>query len=181
MVTRRPYKDQFGKVLCEAGIVHKLKMKKFRKAGEKGDQMAAQWEEEQKPEEILERRSLEGSSLQLEVMQNVQELVVHERMSHGKGLKGFKEKKKVSGRSVEEVREKPNTAVEEDTEEMRKWRGLSQCEMDLCWKILAERMEEEVLNMYEVEESKKEAFRGGGAPLEWRWVRKSKRYRIRKW
>ena len=31
MVTRRPYKDQFGKV-----SVHKLKMKKRRKAGEKG-------------------------------------------------------------------------------------------------------------------------------------------------
>ena len=53
------------------------------------------------------------------------------------------------------VREKPNTAVDVDTEEMRKWRGLSQSEMDLCWKNLVERMEEEVLNKYEVEESKK--------------------------
>ena len=53
---------------------------------------------------------MEGSSLQLEVMRKVLELVVHERMSQGKGVKGFKEK--------------------------------------------------EVLNKYEVEESKKEAFRG---------------------
>ena len=42
-------------------------------------------------------------------------------------------------------------------------------------------MEEEVLDKYKVEESKKEAFRGRGAPLEWRRVRKSKKYRIRKW
>ena len=33
-----------------------------------GDQMAAQWEEEQKLEEIVERRGSEGSSLKLEVM-----------------------------------------------------------------------------------------------------------------
>ena len=37
------------------------------------DQMAAQWEEEQKLEEILEQRRMEGSSVQLEVMRNVLE------------------------------------------------------------------------------------------------------------
>ena len=36
--------------------------------------MAAQWEEEQKLDEIVERRRMEGSSLQLEVMQKVTEL-----------------------------------------------------------------------------------------------------------
>ena len=69
----------------------------------------------------------------------------------------------------------------EDTEEMRKWRGLSQSEMDLYWKNLAGRMEEEVLDKYKIEESKREASRGRGAPLEWRRVRENKRYRIRKW
>ena len=50
--------------------------------------MAAQWEEEQKKlEEILEQRTMEGSSSQVEVMQKVPELVVHERMSQGKGVK----------------------------------------------------------------------------------------------
>ena len=49
------------------------------------------------------------------------------------------------------MKERPNIAVEEDTEEMRNWRGLSQSEMDLCWKKLAERMEEEVLDKLEVE------------------------------
>ena len=46
---------------------------------------------------------------------------------------------------------------------------------------LASRMEEEVLDKYKVEESNREAFKGGGAPLEWRKVRKNKKYRIKKW
>ena len=53
--------------------------------------------------------------------------------------------------------------------------------MDQCWKNLAERMEEEDLDKYKVEESKKNAFRGRGAPLEWRRVRGNTRNRIRKW
>ena len=63
------------------------------------------------------------------------------------------------------MKEEPNVAVEEDTEEMRKWRGLSQSEMDQCWRNLAERIEEEVLDKYKVEEGKREAFRGGGDAL----------------
>ena len=47
-------------------------------------------------EETLEQRRMEGSSLQLEAMRNVPGLVVRERMSQGTGVKGFKEKKKVS-------------------------------------------------------------------------------------
>ena len=47
--------------------------------------------------------------------------------------------------------EKPNADVVEDTEEMRKWRSLSQSEMDLCWKNLAKKMEEEVMDKYMVE------------------------------
>ena len=45
--------------------------------------------------------------------------------------------------------------MEEDTEEMNRWRSLNQSEMDLCWKKLAERMEEEVLDKYKVDESKR--------------------------
>ena len=33
MVTRRPYKDLLGKVLCEAGIVRESKMKRRRRGG----------------------------------------------------------------------------------------------------------------------------------------------------
>ena len=85
-------------------------------------------------------------------------------MTQGKGVKGLKEKKKVPGWSIEEMRRKPNIAVVEHTEEIREWKGLNQSEMDLCWKNLAERMEEEVLDKYKVEESKRKAFRGRGDP-----------------
>ena len=67
--------------------------------------------------------------------------------------------------------------MEEDTEEMK----MEKSEMDQCWRILAERMEEEVLDKYKVEESKREAFRGRGPSLEWRRVRKNKEYRKRLW
>ena len=75
--------------------------------------------------------------------------MVHERISQGKRCLGFKEKKKVSGWSLEEMRAKPNIVVEVNTEAMREWRGLSQSDMDFCWKDLAERMEEKFLNKYE--------------------------------
>ena len=52
-----------------------------------------------------------------------------------------KEKKNVQGWSIEEMKERPNIAVEEDTEEMKRWRSLSQSDMDQCWKNLAQRME----------------------------------------
>ena len=82
--------------------------------------MAAQWEEEQTLEEIMERRRMEGSSLNLDTMQKVLEFVVNERMSQGKRVKSLKVKRKVPGWSIEELKKKPNAAVVEDTEEMRK-------------------------------------------------------------
>ena len=98
----------------------------------------------------------------------------------GKGVKCAKEKKKVKGWSTEEMKGKPSSSLEEDTEEMIKWRGMSQGVMDQCWKNLAERMEEEVLDKYKVEDSKREAFTGRSALLEWRRERRSKKYRIRR-
>ena len=84
-----------------------------------GDQMAAQWDEEQTLEEILERRRVEGRKVQLEAMQNAPELFVHERMSQGIDVKGIKEKKKVLEWSMEEMKETLGIAVEEDTEEVK--------------------------------------------------------------
>ena len=52
-------------------------------------------------------------------------------------------------------------------------------EMNYCWKKLVEKKEEEVLDKYKCEDSKREAHRGRGYPLEWRRVRRSKKYRIR--
>ena len=87
---------------------------------QKEDQMEVQWAEDEKVEERLERRRMEGRFLQAEVMQ----LVVHERMSQGKGVKCTKEKKKAKGLCTEEM--KGSSSLEEDTEEMIKWRGMSQ-------------------------------------------------------
>ena len=143
--------------------------------------VAGQWEEEQQVDDLIERRRMEGSSSQLDVMQKVPDLVVNKLMSQGEQEKYTKEKKKVPVWSVEEMKERPNIAVEEDTEEMNRWRSLNQSEMDLCWKNLAERMEEEVLDKHKVEESKQGTFKGRGNLLEWRRVRRKKRYKIRKW
>ena len=46
--------------------------------------------------------------------------------------------------------------------------------MDECWRNLAER-EEEVLDKYKVEDSRRR-----GSPLEWRRLRRSKKYKMRK-
>ena len=80
-----------SKVSCEAGIAHRLEMKKRRKAGEKGIRWTAQWEEEQKLEETVEQRRIEGDSFRLEVMRKATELVVHESMSQGEGVRSVKE------------------------------------------------------------------------------------------
>ena len=58
---------------------------------------------------------------------------------------------------------------------------MSQDEVDQCWRSLAERMEDEVLDKYKVEDSKKEAFKGRSAQSEWRRVRRSKKNKIRRW
>ena len=128
------------------------------------DQMAARWEGEQKLDEIVEQRRTEGDFMKLEFIRKAPELVVHEHMSQGEGVRGPKENKRVPGWSAEETNDKPNTDTVEDAEETEKWRGLSQSEMDLRWNNLAGRMEEEVLDKYKVEESKREALRGRGAP-----------------
>ena len=120
---------------------------------------------------------MEGSSLQADLMQKVLELVVHERMSQVEKARGTKERKKVKGWFIGEIKDKPNSLLQEDTEEMRKWRGVSQDE-----KELAEKIEEEVLDKYKVEDSKREAFflrQRCSAGME--AGAKKKKYRIRKW
>ena len=122
----------------------------------------------------MKEEGWKGSSLKLGA-----KLVVNERMSQGTRVTNPKDEEKVPGWSTEEMKEKPNFAVEEDTKEMNTWRELNQSEIDICWKELAERMEEEVLD--KVGESKRGAFEGRGDPLIWRKVRKNKRCKIRKW
>ena len=81
---------------------------------------------------------------------------------------------------MEEMKEKLSVAKEEDTEEVKKWRGLSQSEMDQSWKNLAGRTEEGVLDKYKVEESNKEAF-GCGSALGVEEGAQTQEIRIRKW
>ena len=68
-----------------------------------------------------------------------------------------------------------------DTEEIIGWKSLKREELDECWKEIAVTFEEEVPIKYKVEDSKSEAYRGRGAPLELRIVRRSKKYRFQKW
>ena len=61
--------------------------------------------------------------------------------------KGIEEMKKVKGWPTVETKNNPRDDREEDTEEMIEWRSMSQDEMDECWKKLAQKIEDEVLDM----------------------------------
>ena len=89
---------------------------------------------------------MEGSFLHVEVMQKVPEPLATVRLSQGERVKNPKEKKKVPGWFTEEMKDKANSLLEVDTGEMIKWRGMSQEGMDQCWKNLAGKMEDEVLD-----------------------------------
>ena len=97
---KRPVEQSFMRSWDCSQIENELEEESWRE----GDEMAAEWDEKQQLEDILERRRMEGSSEQLEVMQHVPELFVHERLSQGTGVKGIKEKKKLLGCSVEEMK-----------------------------------------------------------------------------
>ena len=148
---------------------------------EKENQMKLQWAEDQKLEKFWNEEGWKEPLCRRKSCKKTPELVVHERMSRGEKVRGTREKKKAKGCSTEEMKDKTNSLREEDTEEMRTRRCLNQEEMDQCWKNVAERMEEEVLGKCSVENSSREAYRGRGTPLEWRRVRRSRKYRIRKW
>ena len=60
----------------------------------------------------------------------------------------------MKGWSTEEKKEK----AEEGTEEMGTWRSLNQEETDECWKKLAEKIEEEVLDKCKVDDSERGAL-----------------------
>ena len=79
------------------------------------DEMEVQWAGDEKLEEVLKRRRMERGSLQAEVMQQVLELVVHERIVSRRKSEGYKRKKKVKGWSTKEMKDKANSFLEEDT------------------------------------------------------------------
>ena len=55
------------------------------------------------------------------------------------------------------MKDTPGSFLEKDIGENMKWRQVSQKEVDHCWKKLAEKMEDKVLDKYKVEDSKREA------------------------
>ena len=73
------------------------KKKRKRMTGRRKTRWEGNGMKNEKLEEIVERRRMGGSSLQLEVTQKVSELVVHERMSKGEKVKCKQEKKRVKG------------------------------------------------------------------------------------
>ena len=97
---RRPHKEQSTKVTARKS---NTKKRKQRRTGKKKHQMEVQWTEDERVENILERRRMEGGSLQAEVVQKVPELVVHERMLQGEKAGGTRERMKVQGCSTEEM------------------------------------------------------------------------------
>ena len=94
-----------GQDLMQRWDCSQIENEEEEESWQEGDQMAEQWVEEQHLEGIVERRRTEGSSLKLNAMQRVPELVVNERMSQGKRVKSLKEKKEVPGWSIEEMKE----------------------------------------------------------------------------
>ena len=80
-----PYKD---------GIARRLRMKKKKKAGKKATKWQSIWEEERHLEDRIEKRSMEGSSLKLDVIQKVPGLVAYKRMSQGDKVKNTKKTRK---------------------------------------------------------------------------------------
>ena len=69
----------------------------------------------------------------------------------------------------------------EDDEEISIGEVWARAKWTCAGRFLEKKMEEEVMDKYKVEDGKREAFRGEGAPSEWRRVRKNRKYRIRKW
>ena len=80
-----------GKTLCKDGIARRLSLKKKKRKADKKVTNGRTMGTGTTFEETVERRRVEGSSLKLDVMPKVPELVVNERMSQGKRVKHPKE------------------------------------------------------------------------------------------
>ena len=113
-MARRLHKEQLGK-----GVKQNLDCSQIENEEEeeeedrrKENQWTVQWAEDEKWEEIFERRRMEGSSLQVEVIHKVPGLVVHDRMSQGKEWKCTKEMKKVKGWCTEEMKDHADRLLE---------------------------------------------------------------------
>ena len=89
---------------------------------------------------------------------------------------GKEEERKIASRSPKMLEETASRQECEDTNEMVQWRSVCQQGIDGLWRELCGTTEEEVLEKYKVDGAKKGAHRGRGEPLDWRIVKKEKRY-----
>ena len=64
----------------------------------------------------------------------------------------------VKGWSTEEMKNKPGSSKDEDTEEMIGWRSTSQEETDECKKKFVEKVEEDVLKKNKVDDGKRGTY-----------------------
>ena len=128
------------------------------------EELKEQWEGVKKMEERLEQKKVGQGVRQVDALQKVP--AAYQRMSQCKKAEGLDERDKVRGWATEEMKNKSSSLLVEDTEEMIGWRAMSQLDVNECWTKIAGKIEEEVLAKYRVENSKREAYRGRGVPLE---------------
>ena len=122
---------------------------------------------------------MDGSCLQTDVTQQIPLMVVHERMSQSEEVSGTKEKKKVKGWSTEEMQDKPNSlGRHRRNEDMERYNSGGHGSM--LEEVGRERMRKRFWTSTR-SRTAKEAYRGRCSSLEWWRVRKSRKYRIRKW
>ena len=110
------HKEPSGKRLSNIGTARKSNTRKRRKrkTGKRRTRWLYNGMRSKSWRRPWNEQGWKGNSLQLDVMQKVPELVVHERMTKGKEVRGTKGKKKVKGWSVEEKKDKVNSLVEID-------------------------------------------------------------------
>ena len=102
-------------------------------------------------------------------------------MTKGEEVKRTQEKEMVKAWSIEEMRDKVNSLSEIDTEERIKWERFESGRDRSMLEEFGGKIEAEVLDSYKMEDSRSETFKGRGALLEWRRVRKNKKYRSGTW
>ena len=88
MMQNQPHREQSGQSVKQNWDCSQIKSEE-EEDWQKGNQVEVQWDEDEKWEEILERRRMDGSSLEVGFTQKVPELVVHERLAHGEEVKGW--------------------------------------------------------------------------------------------
>ena len=93
---------------------------------------------------------------------------------------GHEKKRKTIGWSTKMLEEVACKLENEGTEEMLQWSRISQGGTNEMWMELFGKMEEAVVEKFQVEETK-EAYKGQVAPLNRQIVNKEKRSQPRKW